>query len=692
MAVIEAVSVEFSDTDDPKIRTFQIVSSGEEREETGSTIPADIAICNNCLAELHNPDDRRYDYFYITCTDCGPRFSIIDRLPYDRQNTSMVDFPPCRECAAEYRDPANRRFHAQTVACPKCGPKVFLTGADGSTIETKDSIRESGKLISDGCVVAVKGVGGFHLAASALLTNPLEKLRRSKKRRQKPFAIMARDLNAVRTFARVTASEEELLTSYHRPIVLLDQNRDRYLSEQVAPGLYNIGVMLPYTGLHVILFDSTNEPAFVLTSGNPPNEPVVSDNDEAIKKLSDVAEYFLMHNRRIINRCDDSVARIVAGSLAVVRRSRGYSPTPIILRTEVAKTALGTGAELNASPCLVMGRRAFLAQHIGDLETAATANFHGEALSKLQHLVGGNIEAVGCDLHPKFNSTRIAEKIAEQNGTRVTKVQHHYAHIRSLMAEHGLNEIIGISCDGFGYGADGTAWGGEILLCDENGYERVGHLQPQPMIGGDLATIYPLRMVAGILRDEAEIGDWLIRRQHLFPHGEEEVKLVLRQLRKQDFVYTSSCGRILDTTSALLGICHMRTYEGEPAMKLEAAAITGKYVLQVRPEILGKTLLTTPLIREVFMRRHENRIGDLAFSTQEYLARGLAELAIEKATQHGVRDIGFSGGVAYNNHIITTAKEIVRGEGYNFFLHKEVPPGDEGIALGQALVAAESLE
>jgi hydrogenase maturation protein HypF len=689
MAKIQDVSVEFIDSETIGLNSFQIVASGEERKETGSTIPADIAICSNCLSELRNPTDRRFDYFFITCTDCGPRFSAIEKLPYDRPNTSMVDFPMCEDCAVEYRNPSDRRFHAQTVACPKCGPKTFLVKSDGTGVDADDPIREAGRLISEGHVVAIKGVGGFHLAASTLLPDPLRRLRGSKKRRQKPFAIMARDLAAVKTFARVNRVEEDLLASYHCPIVLLEKSDDYDLSEQIAPNLHNVGVMLPYTGLHVLLFDSSQERAFVMTSGNAPNEPIVSENEEAVRKLGDVADYFLLHDRRIVNRCDDSVARIVEGSVAVIRRSRGYAPTPILLGSKVAKCAIGTGAELNASPCLAVGQRAYFTQHIGDLETDVTVKFHMEALANLRRLVGGMIEAVGCDLHPNFNSTRIGEVLAKENGIRAIRVQHHHAHIRALMAEHGLNEVVGICCDGFGYGADGTAWGGEILVCRGSEYKRGAHLEQQPMVGGDLATIYPLRMVAGILKDDAATAEWLMSRPQLFRHGKTEIETILKQLKKRDFTLTSSCGRVLDAAAALLGICYERTYEGEPAMKLESAAIGGRYTLGIEPMTQGNVLLTTPLLQELFTKLSETSIRDLAFSAEEYLARGLAELATAEAQREGIGSIGFSGGVAYNAHIVSTAARIAKNQGCGFLVHNEVPPGDEGIALGQALVAAD---
>ena len=351
---------------------FTIYRSSEEAVLSGSVIPPDVAICSECLAELRDPKDPRYDYFFITCTNCGPRFTIIERLPYDRENTTMREFPMCSFCKKEYDDPLNRRFHAETVACPKCGPQVYLTTRNGEPLAHSDPVREAGRLLSEGAILAVKGYGGFHVAASAVKDAPLLALRKSKYRRAKPFAVMVRSLEAAETFAEVTATEKALLASYARPIVLLNKNRHFNLSPLVAPDLHNIGVMLPYTGLHYMLFDRVDDAAFVMTSANPPNQPIVKDNAEALKTLGDTVDYFLLHNRKIAYRCDDSVTRVHGNRNVFIRRSRGYAPAPIMLTEKAKRCVVGLGGELNNTACILLGNKAFISQHIGDVENLKT--------------------------------------------------------------------------------------------------------------------------------------------------------------------------------------------------------------------------------------------------------------------------------------------------------------------------------
>ena len=667
---------------------FKIHKSSEEKTLSGSVIPPDVAICSECLKELRDKNNPRHDYFFITCTDCGPRYTIIDRLPYDRENTSMRDFPMCSFCQSEYADPLNRRFHAQTVACPSCGPKAYLTTQKGELIPHKDPIREAGRLIAEGFIVAVKGYGGFHVAAATTKDNPLIRLRKAKHRRQKPFAIMARSLDAIESFAEVSPKETELLTSYTRPIVLLNKSRDYYLSELVAPGLHNVGVMLPYTGLHYMLFDSVDEHAFVMTSANPPNQPIVKDNEEALKTLGEVVDYFLFHNRRIAHRCDDTVTRLHGEKQVFIRRSRGYAPAPIILREKAEKCVLGLGGELNNTACILLNDKAFISQHIGDVENIETRSFLENAAKHLIQLTNSKIETIACDLHPKFTTTKLADELAEINGWRLIQVQHHYAHVAALMAEHNVKEIVGVCCDGYGYGVDGEAWGGEIIFSsrESSEFRRVAHLEKQPLIGGDLATRYPLRMAAGIIHKKANVEDWLMQKSQYFPHGEKEVQLVLQQLKKsQKTVKTTSCGRVLDAVAAVLGICHERTYEGEPAMKLESAALKGKDVLKLEPIIEGNTLNTTEMLLETFENREKYAVADLAFSAHAYLAKGLATLAIEKALENGVKTIGFSGGVACNEIFARLMRETVEAAGLSFLVHEAVPPGDGGLSFGQAV-------
>ncbi|MEM3626875.1 MAG: carbamoyltransferase HypF [Candidatus Bathyarchaeia archaeon] len=668
---------------------FTIYKSSEEAELSGSVIPPDIAICNECLRELRDQNDPRYKYFFITCTDCGPRFTIIERLPYDRENTTMRDFPMCNFCQKEYADPLNRRFHAQTVACPECGPKVYLTSREGELIETKDPIRLAGKLISEGFIVAIKGYGGFHVAASTMKDEPLLRLRKVKHRSQKPFAIMARSLEAIKTFAEVSKGEEELLTSYSRPIVLLNKSDTYHLSDLIAPGLHNVGVMLPYTGLHYMLFDDVADPAFVMTSANPPNQPIINDNEEALQKLGDTVDYFLFHNRKIAHRCDDSVTRVHDKNLVFIRRSRGYAPAPIMLKEKAKKCVVGLGGELNNTACVLLGNKAFISQHIGDVENVETREFLKSAMKHLVHLTNSEVEAIACDLHPKFTTTKLAHDLAEENGWQLIQVQHHYAHIAALMAEYNVEEIVGICCDGYGYGADGGAWGGEVLLCTHgsSNFKRLAHLEKQPLIGGDLATRYPLRIAAGILQKKVDVEEWLLQNRQHFPHGENEVQMILHQLkRSRNTVETTSCGRVLDTAAAVLGVCYERTYEGEPAMKLESIAVKGKASLNLQPIIKDNILNTTELLLEVFEKREKHSKADLAYSVHEYLANGLASLAIEKAQENGVKTVGFSGGAACNEILTLTMRRIVEAAGLKFLTHRVVPPGDGGLSFGQAVV------
>ena len=687
LAKIHDLIVNFSE-EKGEFKEFKILRSSESRELSGSVIPPDVAICDECLKELRDPGDKRYEYFFITCTDCGPRFTVIEQLPYDRLNTTMRDFPMCSFCKSEYENPANRRFHAQTVACPICGPRAYLTDNRGEEIEVKDPIREAGRLLAEGCIVAIKGYGGFHVAAATSISEPIQRLRRVKHRRQKPFAIMARNLETVKTFAVVGPREAELLTSYIRPIVLLRKSENYYLSDLIAPGLHNVGVMLPYSAMHYMLFDEVDEPAFVMTSANPPNQPIVKDNAEALKRLGKIVDYFLFHNRRIAHRCDDSVARVHKNEhICLIRRSRGYAPAPVHLKFFSKKCVLGLGGELNVVSCILNGDKAFLSQHIGDVENVETLNFLEEATRHLIRLTNSKIEAVACDLHPKFNTTRLAYKLAEEFNCPVMRVQHHHAHVAALMAEHNLDEIVGIACDGYGYGPKGEAWGGEILYCNRKGYKRIGHLEEQPMPGGDLATYYPLRMAAGILHKITDISEWLLSKSNFLPHGKTEAELILKQLEKGVKLETSSCGRVLDAISAILGVCYERTYEGEPAMKLESAAMGGKDVLELKPEIKGNIVKTTELVNAVFEALGKFRVKDLAFSAQEYIAKSLAELAVEKAEELGVKNVGFSGGVAYNEQITATIQRIVEKNGLNFVFHKFVPAGDGGTSFGQAVVA-----
>ncbi|MBN1358325.1 carbamoyltransferase HypF [Candidatus Bathyarchaeota archaeon] len=668
---------------------FTIYKSSEQTELSGSIIPPDVVICNDCLRELRDPKDPRHDYFFITCTNCGPRFTIIECLPYDRENTTMLEFPMCSFCQREYSDPLNRRFHAQTVACPTCGPKAYLTTRGGEHVKHADPVREAGRLLSEGAVLAVKGYGGFHVASSATRDEPLQALRRAKHRRAKPFAIMARNLEAAKGFAEVTSKEQELLSSYARPIVLLNKNAAYNLSPLVAPDLHNVGVMLPYTGLHYMLFDRVDDAAFVMTSANPPNQPIVKDNDEALKTLGDTVDYFLFHNRKIAYRCDDSVLRVHGASPSFIRRSRGYAPAPLMLKEKAQRCVIGLGGELNNTACVLLANKAFISQHVGDVENVETRGFLQEATSHLIRLTNSHVDAVACDLHPKFTTTHLAQELAEQNGWQLIQVQHHHAHVAALMMEHAVDELVGVTCDGYGYGADGGAWGGEILFCtrESEGFKRLANLEPQPLLGGDAATRYPLRIAAGMLSKNVNVEPWLLKHSGRLLHGETEAKLILQQLGKGVGVTeTTSCGRVLDAVSAVLGVCYARTYEGEPAIKLESAAIKGKDVLNMEPVIEGDVLGTSQMLHAVFENLCKVSTADLAYSAHAYLARGLASLAVAKALEQGVGAVGFSGGAACNQILAEVMRGTVEAAGLKFLVHGSIPAGDGGVSFGQAVV------
>ncbi|MGE5556429.1 MAG: carbamoyltransferase HypF [Methanocella sp.] len=673
---------------------FTIIPSSQDAEQSGSIIPPDIAICDSCLRELHDPQNPRHDYFFITCTDCGPRFTTIERLPYDRENTTMREFPLCDFCRQEYFDPLNRRFHAQTVADSTCGPKVYLTTNTGKAVETPDPIRLAGKLLSEGKILAVKGYGGFHIASSTTLDAPLLRLRGTKHRKEKPFAIMARDLEAAKTIGEVTQAAETLLTSPQRPIVLLNKAAGYNLSPYVAPGLQNVGVMLPYTGLHYMLFDQVSDAAFVMTSANPPNQPIVKDNDEALKILGGTVDYFMFHNRKIAHRCDDSVMRLHGSRPVFLRRSRGYAPAPIRLKTKAKGCVVGLGGELNNTATVLFEDKAFISQHIGDVENLETLAFLQEATGHLQHLTNTHAEVVACDLHPKFNTTQLAKEMAESAGLPLVQVQHHHAHAAALLAEHGLDGLVAITCDGYGYGLDGRAWGGEILYCTSQSAEfrRLAHLEPQLLLGGDLASRYPTRLTAAMLHKAGiDPSMWLVQNSNMLPYGATETQLILSQLEKgTGGPQTSSCGRMLDAVSALLGVCAVRSYEGEPAMKLESAALGGSDVLQLKPRIAGGVLETSILIRALYESLGQVSIADLAYSAHAYLARGLAALAIEQAKIQGTKNVGFTGGAASNQILAETIREAVGAAGLRFYVHEAVPAGDGGVSFGQAIVASNS--
>lgn len=666
-------------------KDFEIKKSNTRKNGTfPSIIPPDIGICPECLKEMRDAKDRRHNYFFTTCTNCGPRYTTIKTLPYDRPHTTMDEFPMCADCHEEYTHPRDRRYHAQTIACPSCGPEVHLYRDDTIIAKGNDAIRNAGALLMKGNIFAVKGNGGFHIACSLASEDALHRIRNTFGRAQKPFAVMTQNIEMAEEIARITPQEHDLLCSYIKPIVALTKKKDIPL---VSPGLHTIGIMLPYTGLHVMLFHTCTHP-LIMTSANMPGEPIITTTQEALEKLKGHVDYVLTHTRHIYQRCDDSVIRVVDNTPLLIRRSRGYVPSPVPLALP-CKNVLALGADTNVSTCIVMHNKAFLSQYIGNTQKYDTLQFLRDATTHLLTLTNADIEMIGCDLHPQFATTALAYELGHHYDVPVHPVQHHHAHIAKVMGEHGVKDTLGIAIDGFGYGDDGTAWGGEILHCTADTYTRIGHLEDHLMPGGDLATYHPLRMAASILYEDHtdEITSFLMKRHHAFPHGKEEVRIVLKQIQKGQGLHTTSCGRMLDAASALLDICHTRTYEGEPAMKLESSAIGGTDLkIPVEIEWKKRILKTTPLFSELFKKRTENT-RDLAYSAEHYIAAGLAEIAVAHAEKKGIETVVLAGGCTYNAHITHTIRTVIERHGLKFLKNRAVPPGDGGISFGQAVAA-----
>lgn len=677
---------------------FTILESSENFSGS-SVIPPDIATCDNCMEEVFNNNDSRHNYPFIACTDCGPRFTVISSTPYDRIRTSMKDFPLCEDCTVEYTDPNDRRYHAEATCCPICGPEVFLYKE--KLIKNDNPIKKASELIDEGNILAVKGIGGTHLVVKTTEDGPVEELRKRLGRYNQPFACMSKDIDTIKTFADVSDNEQTVLTSRRRPIVVLNKSDDYFLSTLVSPVLHNIGIMLPYSALQHLLFTYTKEQAYVMTSANIPGEPMLIDNKEILSKLDGIADYYLLHNREIINRCDDSVVRFRGDNMAFIRRSRGYVPEPYDFKTiDSDLTVLALGPEIDVTFSLLKEGKCYVSQNIGDTTKYETFRYLENAVEHMMKITKtDSVDVIACDLHPMFFTTKLAENISKDIGAEILKVQHHHAHAASLCVDNDIDELICIAADGVGYGDDGNIWGGEILHSHGSSYERLGSLMQQNMVGGDLTTKYPVRMVMSMLFKYMDMDDLvdLMKTQYLkyFKHGNIEVDLIAKQLQQNfNTNITTSAGRVLDSISTILGICRKRTYEGECAMKLESAAYYGKDILQIPIEINknsnGTESLNTSkiLISALEMKQKGEKIADIAVAAQKAVALGLAEMAVNAADKTGVNNIGGSGGVFYNEAITVTIKDVVESAGYNFVQHKNTCAGDGSVSIGQAVVAA----
>ncbi|GGV40045.1 carbamoyltransferase [Kitasatospora herbaricolor] len=703
LAAVESVShQELPVTGD---RGFSILASGPGGPRR-TLIPPDVATCADCLAELADPADRRYRHPFITCTNCGPRFTIVTALPYDRANTTMAGFPMCPECAREYGDPADRRFHAQPVACHACGPVLTLTVPGEPRATGADVIARARRLLAAGAILAVKGIGGYHLACDAGDPRAVALLRRRKARGDKPFALMARALAEIEPYVRLGPAERDLLTGTARPIVLLRRRPGGpRLAEEIAPGSPDLGVMLPYTPLHHLLLGLPGDPPgpglLVLTSGNLAGEPIVTDDAEALVRLAPLADAWLAHDRPIHVPCDDSVVRICDGEQLPVRRSRGYAPLPVTLPLPV-RAALAVGGDLKNTFCLGEGRRAWLSAHVGDMDDLATQQAFGRAVDQLGGITGVTPGLLAADRHPGYRSAGWARRNAA--GRPLVQVQHHHAHIAAAMAEHGLDgtrPVIGVAFDGTGYGDDGAVWGGEILLADYDGFRRFAHLRYAPLPGGDATVARPYRMALAQLY--AAGIPWTPDLPCVAACPPEERRVLARQLeRNLNCVPTSSMGRLFDAAAALAGVCQLAGYEAQAAIELEAAAVAHQeddgpdYAFALGPAggVTGPDdlrLVADPgpvLAAMAADLRAGAAPGLLAARFHRAVAALVRRVCAQAREQHGLETVALTGGVFANLLLSTVCARELREDGFTVLRHRLVPPNDGGLALGQLMVAA----
>ncbi|KXA95846.1 hypothetical protein AKJ65_00285 [candidate division MSBL1 archaeon SCGC-AAA259E19] len=679
LSEIQSIDVNYSKPQG--IEGFEILESAEGGEGSG-TIPPDTAMCDNCLEDMRDPESRYHGYWATSCVDCGPRFTVIRGLPYDRPKTSMEEFPMCDECRAEYEDPLDRRHHAQTIACPNCGPQLF------SVPGTENPIEKTAEALQEGQIAAIRGVGGTHLACDAYNDEAVIRLMRRLKRLHKPLAIMARDLEMIEDFAKFSEEEQEILKSIKRPIVILDQIEGSPLSTEISEGLHNVGVMLPYTGVHYLLFDYIDFPV-VMTSANLTGRPMLIENESIISELDEIADFMLLHDRKIVARCDDSVVRFSGGTRRFLRRSRGWAPSPIPLDLG-EEPILALGAEFDNTIALYDDGNCYVSQHIGDVDDLETMGFLEETVDHLTNITNVEMpDKVACDLHPDFMTTELAEGMSDEP----IRIQHHHSHLASILGEREIEEVIGIAADGIGYGPDGTVWGGEILYANASDFKRVGSLSKMLMPGGDKASQYPARMIAGIFYDSSDLPD-ILEKHARFPGGDEEREMVEEQVRERfNSPKSTSAGRTLAAASSLLDICQERTYEGEPAMKLESVAIRGT-PLDVSPKLEiqeGRPVLSVQsMMRDLIdLKEKGEKREDIAATAQNVLAEGLAKIAIRQARELELENVAFTGGVAYNDAIGRRVREMIEGSGLVYVTNEKLPCGDGGVSFGQLIVASE---
>jgi len=687
-------------------------STSQERKEV--LISPDIAFCQECLGELKDNFDRRHQYPFINCTNCGPRFTIIKDLPYDRALTTMKKFRMCPICEKEYKDISWRRYHAEPNACPQCGPEIELIKCRKSGRESIGTLRypehsirglraleTAVRLLKKGNIVAVKGLGGFHFACDATNGLAVERLRKRKGRLYKPFAIMVRDIETAKKNCLISQEEEELLSGWRKPVILLKKRKDVKISDLVAPDNDSLGVMFPYTPLHHLLFDSASSSlsALVMTSGNLSDQPIEINNQEAIDNLSHIADYFLVHNRDIHNRCDDSIVAIFSKEPLVIRRARGYVPSPVELDYEV-ESILACGAELKNTFCLTKKNYAFVSQYIGDLKNYKTLQYYEQMVQRFEKLFGISPKIIAHDLHPDYLSTQYALNITRQMPKIMRiPVQHHHAHIVSCLAENKVKgKVIGVAFDGIGYGTDGNIWGGEFLVADCGDFQRIGQLKYLPLPGGDRAVEEPWRMAVSLL---VEAFGERIPRIDFIDRWKEKIPIILEMMEKKiNSPLTSSMGRFFDGVSSLLGICDVNTYEGQAAMELESVAenlsssprnlLAQSYRYEIREE--KGTFVVEPgwIVKGIVQDLQKGfTTSVIASKFHNSIADIIKDVSLRIKGKTGTGRVALSGGVFQNRLLLGLTLRKLTEQGFICYHQKKVPPNDGGISLGQAIIANE---
>ncbi|QCO29417.1 carbamoyltransferase HypF [Metallosphaera sedula] len=651
------------------LQGFKILKSEKMRYEA-SQIPPDFSVCSECIREVLDPGNRRYRYPFNSCVNCGPRFSMMRKVPYDRENTAMVEFPLCDECAQEYNDPDNeRRFDAQGISCPKCGPRLYIEDMRGNRLEG-DPIKLAGKLLTEGKIIAIKGIGGFHIACDPFDDDVVLTLRARKGRPSKPFAVMSISSDIISNFAEINPLEKDILESPERPIVLLKKREDSPISKHVSPGLDREGFFLYYTPLHYMLLSEVKGNTLVMTSANRHGYPMCTTESCVKEKLSGIVDYMLYHDREIVNRVDDSVIKFAGNRLHILRRGRGYAPLWIRMKSKFKTPAIALGAELQNAGALMFDDKVILTQYVGDTDKLENLQEMEKMLNFLMSTYDVRPRVILVDKNPGYQTRYVANRLSEKFSAEIVEVQHHFAHALSVAADHGSDEGVAIAIDGVGYGDDGNAWGGEILLFTGSEYERSYHLKYVPYPGGDVNALRPRRMLAIFLSQVMTLEE----AGKIAGLNENEV-IMLRSSLRGNRIYTSSTGRFLDAVSAFLGVCDRRTYEGEPAIRLEASASNGK-LLDLDIPVVGNEIDTLKAFE--WLISEEGKVNDIALTVQYRLGEALAKAALKLNPQV----ILVSGGAAVNEYILRGLRE--NSEGIEVITPRRVPSNDGGIVLGQA--------